>query len=328
MNKFFWGSNTGRGSVSIATEFFPEAKRRLMIKGGPGTGKSSFLTKVAQKVEDPLLFHCSSAPSSLDAIADMKRGFFLADATHPHILEPELPGTRDEIINFGQFWDRRSLYRSRSSIEEAQKKTTHHFTMAYLCLAKALKIREELEKVVSRDKTVGFVDKNHYQRLFNELKSLYLLQKSDLLGKEERRFISAYTPFGLKTMELDVDKIYIFIGSPSQSKRHLSMLATLFIGAGHDVYLLIDPLDGVSYEGLYVLGEKVKIEVVWPNTFAKGLEAELTEMLTKEETLAIEELNKAYVAHEELEKIYIEAMDYRALEEYQKSIMHDLFEAE
>lgn len=316
MDRFFWGSNTGRGFVSYAEEFYPEARRRILIKGGPGTGKSSFLKKVAEATKEPVLFHCASSPNSLDAVADFSLGYFITDATAPHVLEPVLPGARDEILDFGKFWQKEKLRERIISIVKCQQKTTDFFTLAYASLAKALKIRERLEKEYPVQDLVQF--KKIWQEMYNRITPNY-----PNLGRGEKRFISAYTPQGLKRMPL-IAKETLYVGaSPSYAETLLYPLAALFLGSGDDVLYLMDPLDGHKLEGLYIQSRQIYIEAKW--TYGESELASFVQQATEE---GFKALNNAFQAHEDLEKLYIEAMDFPALNEYLGGVLADIVGAD
>ena len=124
----FAGANSGRGFVSFYDKIFsdPGILRRYLLVGGPGTGKSSFMRRVASAAEsegfDVRLYYCSSDHSSLDAIV-IENTVAILDATAPHTAEPELAGAKDEIINLGQFWDSDMLFEKREQI-----RSVRHFT--------------------------------------------------------------------------------------------------------------------------------------------------------------------------------------------------------
>ena len=69
---FFLGSNTPEGFVSLFDEITGLYKDYVsyVIKGGPGTGKSTLMKKCAAEASllEPYLerIHCSSDPNSLD----------------------------------------------------------------------------------------------------------------------------------------------------------------------------------------------------------------------------------------------------------------------
>ena len=111
----FAAANSGRGFKSFYSQILSDARilRRYMIKGGPGTGKSSFMRRVASAAESEGYsvdyYYCSSDHTSLDAIV-IEGVVALVDSTPPHVMEPELVGAKDEIVNIGEFWDSSALF--------------------------------------------------------------------------------------------------------------------------------------------------------------------------------------------------------------------------
>ena len=51
MHTFFLGANTGKGFFSLYDRFPPEGAFLHVIKGGPGTGKSSLMRRIGQAAE-------------------------------------------------------------------------------------------------------------------------------------------------------------------------------------------------------------------------------------------------------------------------------------
>lgn len=87
---FFLGANTPQGFVSRFDQLADpnDGWREFVIKGGPGTGKSSLMKRIAaekgercQRVE---MIHCSSDVDSLDGVIlpDIKTA--IGDGTSPH----------------------------------------------------------------------------------------------------------------------------------------------------------------------------------------------------------------------------------------------------
>ena len=95
------------GFISCFDHLLSEAKlkRKLILKGGPGVGKSTFMRRVHAALgpenEAATLYFCSGDPDSLDAVAVPHAGLLILDGTAPHIVDPEIPGARDSIINLG-----------------------------------------------------------------------------------------------------------------------------------------------------------------------------------------------------------------------------------
>lgn len=152
--ELFAAANSGEGFRSFYSEIFGDDRieRRYLIKGGPGTGKSSFMRRIAelssQKGIEVEYYRCSSDPDSLDGIILGKR-IALFDSTAPHSFEPELSGARDEIIDLGVFWDSEALCRERQRIEELSLKKKDGYAGAYRFLGAALAVAEHSRSIIA-----------------------------------------------------------------------------------------------------------------------------------------------------------------------------------
>lgn len=88
-------------------------RRMLILKGGPGVGKSTFMRRLhaalTENSEQSTLYFCSGDPDSLDAVAIEAHGLLILDGTAPHIVDPKVPGARDAIINLGECLDEAAM---------------------------------------------------------------------------------------------------------------------------------------------------------------------------------------------------------------------------
>lgn len=98
MNRtLFPGAMGPDGFISCFDHLLSEAKlkRKLILKGGPGVGKSTFMRRVHAALcpenEAATLYFCSGDPDSLDAVAVPHAGLLILDGTAPHIVDPEIP---------------------------------------------------------------------------------------------------------------------------------------------------------------------------------------------------------------------------------------------
>ena len=104
---YFLASNSGKGFYSLFDQLHTPGDGWVLyiIKGGPGTGKSSMMKKIAETAENKGYFYekiyCSSDPESLDGIIIPELKVSVADGTSPHIIEPKYPGVTEKIINLG-----------------------------------------------------------------------------------------------------------------------------------------------------------------------------------------------------------------------------------
>ena len=102
---FFLGANGENGFVSHFAQLQnPYGNvRPIILKGGPGTGKSSLMRRIAEEYaeSETLLeqIHCSSDPDSLDGVVLTDCGAAVVDGTPPHTMEPKYPLAVEQIVN-------------------------------------------------------------------------------------------------------------------------------------------------------------------------------------------------------------------------------------
>jgi len=111
----FPGAMGPEGFISCFDQLIEEAalRRKLILKGGPGVGKSTFMRRLHAALcdgEQPSsLYFCSGDPDSLDAVALPEAGVLILDGTAPHIVDPQIPGARDSLINLGECLDEAAM---------------------------------------------------------------------------------------------------------------------------------------------------------------------------------------------------------------------------
>ncbi len=209
--RFFLGANSKRGFVSYFDELQEKSNnlQLLILKGGPGSGKSSLMKRVlkhaAEKGNCVEIIPCASDPESLDAVIDYTAGFAIMDGTSPHTLDPRIPGARGHIMYTGDMWDTSKLSKNTDNIEKLTETIgdCHKGASSYIKAASAL------------------LDENSYLsgKYFDKHAALKIAEKiaSKLKGgkefKEKRRLLSAVTPGEIKafynTPHLYCDKTYV-----------------------------------------------------------------------------------------------------------------------
>lgn len=175
---YFPGNNTPEGFFSYYEYILSqrEADKIICIKGGPGTGKSTFLKKIAEKFceagESIDFLHCSADENSLDGILLTERNIALIDGTSPHMIDPITPGAVDSIINFGEYWNEGKIADSKEDIISYSEESSKWYKIAYNYLAAARKIADSMASV-------------HEEGL--EISEIYKLA-ADIIGKEYRKY--------------------------------------------------------------------------------------------------------------------------------------------
>lgn len=151
--RYFIGANTSAGFVNYTDEILCGLKKVYIIKGGPGTGKSTFMKRLVSYAGEHGLkteqYFCSSDSTSLDGVVLRDAGIGIIDGTPPHSADPRYPGAREEIIDFGAFWDTRLLEAQSETIKSLSDRKSGLFATAYKYLSVCRSIRNEREALLS-----------------------------------------------------------------------------------------------------------------------------------------------------------------------------------
>ena len=105
---YFLGANSRRGFFSLYRGFGTGPGDCLhVVKGGPGTGKSGFMRRIAEAARarglDTEIIRCSGDPDSLDGVYIPALRQAWADGTAPHTLDPAHFGADGDYVDLGRF---------------------------------------------------------------------------------------------------------------------------------------------------------------------------------------------------------------------------------
>lgn len=143
---YFAGANTGDGFVGSYVDIANESllDKVYIIKGGPGTGKSSLMRRVAKTAErenhEVGYYLCGSDPESLDCIV-IDGKIAVLDGTSPHTRDMQFPGAKSTIIDISKCWDENSLELECGKIMVYSARKALEYSSAY----KYLKAAEQIE---------------------------------------------------------------------------------------------------------------------------------------------------------------------------------------
>ena len=209
--RFFLGANSKKGFVSYFDGLQEKSNnlQLLILKGGPGSGKSSLMKRVLKHATDKgntvEVIPCASDPQSLDAVIDYTTGFAIMDGTAPHTLDPRIPGARGHIMYTGDMWDSGKLSKNTDNIEKLTETIgdCHRGASSYIKAAAAL-----LDE--NRYLSGKSIDKEAASEIFEEIASNI---KGGKKFREKRRLLSAVTTGEIKafynTPRLYCDKTYL-----------------------------------------------------------------------------------------------------------------------
>ena len=142
-NEYFAAANGFSGFRSHFNVVFDPRKfdKRFIIKGGPGTGKSTFMKRMQKDLLNMSCeceaILCSSDPKSYDGlIITDKNGkkIALIDGTAPHETDAVYPGLVDELINLGECWNEQILSKRKSELFSLHEEKKKAYKKAYTLL--------------------------------------------------------------------------------------------------------------------------------------------------------------------------------------------------
>ena len=200
---YFAAANTAKGFESYFSQIFDAKKldRLILVKGGPGTGKSTLLIRLAlaaRENDEPCeCFLCSSDTASLDAVYLPRQNVAAVDATSPHSLDPICPGAVETIFDAGAFWDVRRLKEDRKLLFELIARKNEAYRHAYRLLGTAGNCSKEAFEL--------YGDAVNYDKLKSAAKRLFLKTVKSFPGYScTLRQVSAFSRDGfvrLKSFE-------------------------------------------------------------------------------------------------------------------------------
>jgi hypothetical protein len=355
-HKYFAASNSAQGFKNYYPEVFADADFVYIIKGGPGTGKSSFMKRLARHAEaeggECEYYYCSSDPDSLDGVLIKKDGgqIGILDGTSPHVSEPRFPGAREEIINLGQFWDRGILQMQKNEIIALSEKKSAEYRNAYTYLRSVGNLRTVSDSLVSS--AVDMVKLRAVaQRLISDLPNA----ENNADHKEKKAITDSVSMRGrvrLDTFEQNAQKICAISRFYGVEQIFLSEIYSLLKEKRVNLRVSFDPVCCDHVDGIFIEEKKIafvpsqdndpemrsyldasrdapKIETSFINSkrfvdvnALREVRSELryTSKLA-ESSLdgAIHALGKARIYHFLLEDIYGNAMNWQKLTEFQNS---------
>lgn len=353
---FFMGANTPKGFFSLFDGLYDpfEKQRCYILKGGPGTGKSTFMRRIGSAAENrgyscEYIF-CASDPESLDALIIPSLGVCLADGTAPHVLEPVFPGAVERLIDLGAYWDEKKLFPYADEIRRLTLEISSLHARSLRFISAAGMLRSDTRRIsleaIDEAKVCSFAVRLARRELGG-------VRACPGPGSEKRRFLSAVTPKGIyshsKTVRalcsrvIGIDDEYAAGGGLL-----LERVKNEALNLGRDVISCPCPMEPEGYpehllipdEGLAIISlrqahtlEVKPDRVIHVSRFFRpdalsGIRCRSIFNKTAARELlseAVESMKCAKNAHDKLESYYVNAMDFKSADLRCKETIKQLF---
>lgn len=351
---FFFGANNKTRYCSLFEGLYdPYQKgKHLILKGGPGTGKSTLMKKIADKLEQKGQFvergYCSADPGSLDIVLAPEMNFSVLDGTSPHTFDPTLPGVSQHIVDLSAAWDRAYLNEHIAEIGEltAGNKGIHKKVADFMNVASRFETHNALI-------CAEFTDTEKLQRYANRLANRIIHEKNKgEKGKFYKRFLSAVSPEGIvvqydSVVALSENIITIEDEFCAVAPYIAEYVANYAVEKGYDVYACYCPLFP-RYKIEHIIIPELKVAIFTENSYHYSID-EMEKRVhasrfydkvaydknkqklsfnkkAKKELIdeAVRKLSLAKDVHDRLEEYYIKATDFDIINEIGEKILQSL----
>lgn len=354
--KYFLASNTKRGFHPLFEDIRKpeEGNHFYILKGGPGSGKSSLMNRISKALEDKGhkidYFPCASDPNSIDGILDYNAKVAIVDGTAPHVMDPLCPGAYDTIINMGEDWDKEHLRKNKDDIIEISKNKTNSHKAATSCIKSASLLLEENMKMSRKFINQSAIDA-WTKRLSKELSQGTDKSYPSWLGLEQKRLLSAVsvgkTVFFEDTLKSLCPKLYVIDDDwGSASNLLLSQIRKYALDNSIPVttcYCSIrtpDKIDHLIFSSLgigftnsnsfHTVNKDQTISIYGLiNKMNNNISSTMRRNLSSARQLintASNHISQAKKLHDDLEKYYVTAMNFDKVDKIYDRIINEILE--
>lgn len=331
--RYFPGGNTATGFVNRFGGIVPPWSKphySYVIKGGPGTGKSTLMKKISRKAMELGFmteeFHCSGDPESLDAVRIPGKGIALLDGTAPHSIDPKVPGAGQEVLNLGCFKNQEELRRNHPALEELFGENSYSYTVAYSCLAAAGELKRSAIASVKRQVNLP---------LLRSAIADFLSPEEMNFTPHRRLFISAITHKGIidlshtsarEGLSISVSGVLGSIFLQEAEKLTAGRRAEVF----HDRLLpeFVEQIHLPESRLSFVLGPPEDTDIEAGEFLRGDIPPHVKFALAESERLvmkAVEQLKVCKEIHDRLELKYREYVDFGKIDTISQEIMEKIF---
>ena len=332
---FFAGANSGEGFRNLFPEIvdIEDTYDFILLKGGPGVGKNTFMREVGKTMERAgttvEYLCCSGDPDSLDGVVLPELRCAIADATAPHVLEPQYPAAVDRYLDLGRFYD---LAAAKADAEEAKAHTRTYkaaYRRAYHCLRAARAVELEAISLLRPS-----FDTQRLEKRMDGIIDRYFGKEHGKAGKTTRRFLGSITHKGFvwrfDSVDVLCDRVYEIEDTWGLAGEALEKLYLASVERGLDVMICVAPEEPGRIEHLLIPGLDLafvssRTGMRYPGKAVRRIRADALirrkkpklqmRMIRELREEGIANLRQAKEAHDRLEAVYNPYVDFDGVRE-------------
>ena len=332
----FLGANSGEGFYSLYDQMLnARFDDLLIIKGGPGCGKSSFMRTVAKELaaagQDTIYVNCSGDPDSLDGALFPARKAGLVDGTAPHVLEPTYTVATERYVDLTRFYDVEATKAARDEI-------LAHSDAYRAAYADAYRVLRAVNALVSERRAAAHAAMDH-EKLARRVEGIVkreLRGHPSTRGRVDYAFLGGVTHKGelcrFDTVEALCPRVYELLDSYGLAAKALERVRDAAADAGYDVLACPNPERPQELEHVLIPGagvafvtstarlpytgeayRRLRVDAMAEAALTRTEKAKLRFMARIERALrgeAVEALGRAKTEHDALEASYNPCVDF------------------
>ncbi|NLP18889.1 MAG: hypothetical protein GX376_07335 [Firmicutes bacterium] len=354
VKKVFPGNNTSQGFYSFYDYIVPpDASRVIIIKGGPGVGKSTFMGKIAEEMLkrgfDVEMHCCTADVGSLDGILIPKLGVVIMDGMAPHMVDPKYPGALEEIVYLGEYWDSSQIKPHKKKIMELTRGSSRMYKRGYRFLKAAQLVYRDWEEANMEAMDFAYANQQTHRVIEEVLGDIPISSRQ---GRGRHLFARAITPAGMlnhvDTIIGPCNRKYAIEGEPGTGKSTLiKKVANAALERGFAVEMYHCPLNPEKVEHIVIgelnvaLTKSIEPHRYFPGkddvviNLSEGLDGKKTakyatlieedrEMFFILFNQGIKFIGRAKEHHDQLETYYTPHMNFAAIAQRREDILSEI----
>lgn len=336
---FFLGANSGTGFYSLYDQLLGGRFDDLLIlKGGPGCGKSTFMRHFAQRAaesgERVTLIHCSGDPDSLDGVIVPERKCAIVDGTAPHVMEPSYAVACERYVDLTRFYDVAQTKARRTEIMSLSDEYRAHYRSAYHALRAVSEVESERLSLLRAQ-----MDEEKLRRRVNAVLARELRGRGHEGGRSASVFLGGMTHLGdicrFDTVDALCPRVYELCDSSGLGGESLTLVAAAAREKGEDVLLCHSPDRPQTLQHVLIPARglafvtsnaripypgkpyrRLRLDTMAEEKLTRTQKARLRFIARVEDSLREEAalaLTRAKCAHDALESVYHPHVDFAAV---------------